>query len=161
MAKGFFRVFFLYLSLLITHAGYCQEAALPDSLPKPTLARHLIGFPAILHSPELSWAAGGAGSYYFKFNRKDSIVRTSFVQALGIATLRRQLVLAVDGSIFFPNELYIVRVHGSMSRFPDRFWGLGNNSSHKNQEAYTISQYYLFPQVLSRACVRITKCFFV
>ena len=105
----------------------------------------------------MTWAFGGAATYYFKFSHKDSLVRTSFIQALGIATLRKQLVLGFDASIFFPNEKSILRIQGSISRFPDRFWGLGNNSRKEDREQYAISQYYLFPQLLRK----IYKKFYV
>lgn len=135
--------------LLVSHVSHSQEIVGKDSTIRiGKKSKHLIWFPAVLHSPELTWAAGGAGSYYFKFHPKDSLIRTSFIQALGIATLRKQLVLGFDGAIFFPNELYILRLHGSVSRFPDRFWGLGNYSRREDRQAYTISQYYFFPQLV-------------
>ncbi len=144
-----FLVISLGFYLFFSQSSHSQEIVGQDSSIKVDIKKkHLIGFPALLYSPELTWAFGGAGSYYFKFNPKDSLIRTSFIQALGIATLRKQLVLGIDGSIFFPNELFILRLHGSVSRFPDRFWGLGNNSRREDREAYTISQYYLFPQLL-------------
>ncbi len=143
---------FMIVALLHTH-GFSQVAEpdsipVPKALPKKSSSRHIIGFPVILYSPELTWAFGGAGNYYFKFNHKDSLTRTSFIQAVGIVSLRGQLVLGFDGSLFFPNEKFIVRLHGSISRFPDRFWGLGNDSNHEDREQYAISQYYLFPQLL-------------
>src|ERR1700690_2276666 len=107
MSKGFYKFFFPYICLVFVQIGYSQELIRKDTLKKNGKIRHLVAFPAILHSPELTWAFGGAGSYYFKFSRKDSLIRTSFVQALGIATLRRQLVFGFDATIFFPNEAYI------------------------------------------------------
>jgi Omp85 superfamily domain len=148
MSKGFYKVLFICFFLSFVQSVCGQDIVPVDTIKKPGKIHHFVGFPAILHSPELSWAFGGAGSYYFKFSHKDSAARTSFMQALGIATLRRQLVFGLDGTIFFPNERYILRIHGSISRFPDRFWGLGNNSPHSDREAYSISQYYLFPQLL-------------
>jgi hypothetical protein len=148
MSKRFYKYFFLYICLLFVQSGYSQELIHNDTLRKDGKIHHFVLFPAVLHSPELSWAFGGAGSYYFKYSHKDSLVRTSYIQALGLATLRRQLIFGFDGSIFFPNEAYILRLNGSASRFPDRFWGLGNNSLSSNLEHYTISQYYLFPQLL-------------
>jgi len=141
-----FFVFFLAFS----QWSFSQVFVETDTLAKTKKGKikHVIGFPAVLYSPELTWAFGGAGNYYFKFSHKDSLIRTSFIQALGIVSLRGQLVLAFDGSIFFPKERFILRPHGSLSRFPDRFWGLGNDSKQDAQEKYTISQYYLFPQLL-------------
>jgi hypothetical protein len=145
----FFTVFFLFF-LVLSVTSHSQELIGTDTLAKTKKGkvRHVIGFPVILYSPELTWAVGGAGNYYFKFSRKDSLIRTSYIQTIGIVSLRGQLVLGIDGSIFFPNELFILRLHGSVSRFPDRFWGLGNDSRHNDRELYAISQYYLFPQLL-------------
>src|SRR5258706_9221951 len=145
----FFAVFFLFFLVLST-STFSQELIEIDTLAKTKKGKvkHVIGFPVILYSPELTWAFGGAANYYFKFSRKDSLIRTSFIQAIGIVSLRGQLVLGLDGSIFFPHERFILRLHGSVSRFPDRFWGLGNDSNHDDRELYAISQYYLFPQLL-------------
>ncbi len=142
------RFFGLFLGfyLFFTQTSFSQEIVDLDSTIMPANNKHAVGFPAILYSPELTWAFGGAGTYYFK--HKDSLVRTSFVQVLGIVTLRKQLVLGFESSFFSPNEKSILRIHGSVSRFPDRFWGLGNNSRREDREQYAISQYYLFPQLL-------------
>jgi hypothetical protein len=141
-------VLFSLLMFLFSSSLCAQDFVKPDSIPPKPSTKHVVGFPVVLYSPELTWAFGGAGNYYFKFNHKDTVTRTSYFQAIGIATLRKQLVFAVDGSIFFPGEKYILRLTGSMSRFPDRFWGIGNNSKDEDMEHYTISQYYVFPQLM-------------
>jgi len=145
-----FSVTFFVFLLGFGQLSFSQVFVETDSLvrTKKGKIKHIIGFPAVLYSPELTWALGGAGNYYFKFSHKDSVIRTSFVQALGIVSLRGQLVFGFDGSIFFPKERFILRPHGSVSRFPDRFWGLGNDSRSEDKERYAISQYYLFPQLL-------------
>jgi Omp85 superfamily domain len=147
----------LCCSLLGSSLGFSQGLLSDKPSTKGGKTKHLIAFPVILHSPELTWAAGGAGTYYFKFSRKDSLIRTSYIQSVGLVTLRKQLVLGFDGTIFFPNESYILRLNGSVSRFPDRFWGLGNDSKSENKEMYAISQYYFFPQLLKN----IYKKFYV
>jgi hypothetical protein len=162
-----FLVLFIVIFLSFSYRTFSQEIVESDTIVKTkknladefvatdTLAKtkkgktkHIIGFPVILHSPELTWAFGAAGNYYFKFGHKDSLIRTSFFQGLTIVTLRKQIVFGFDGTIFFPNERYILRLHGSASRFPDRFWGIGNYSKAADQESYAISQFYLFPQLL-------------
>ncbi|HMI68306.1 MAG TPA: hypothetical protein VK517_19830, partial [Cyclobacteriaceae bacterium] len=90
----FHAVFFL-LFLLLSVSGFSQDLIETDTLAKTKKGkvRHVIGFPVILYSPELTWAFGGAGNYYFKFSRKDSLIRTSYIQTIGIVSLRGQLVL--------------------------------------------------------------------
>lgn len=120
-----------------------------DSITKKGKQRKLFAFPAVTYSPETTLAFGAAGNYYFQLSH-DSTVRTSYVQGLGLYTLRNQVVIAFESSIYFPGEKYILKTHGSFSHFPDRFWGLGNNSFDDALEPYTISQFYFFPQLLRK-----------
>ena len=90
-----------------------------------------------------------AGSYFFKIKR-DSVTRTSNFKAVTFFTVRRQLVFAAEGNIFFPSEKYILHTIASVSRFPDKFWGLGNTAPASNQENYAISQVDIFPQLVRK-----------
>ncbi|MBI1767538.1 MAG: BamA/TamA family outer membrane protein [Bacteroidetes bacterium] len=119
-----------------------------DSIIHKGKKRKVFAFPAMIYSPETTLAFGGAGNYYFKLGH-DSTTRTSYVQALGLYTLRHQAVLAMESVIFFHNEKYLLKTKASTSYFPDRFWGLGNNSGN-DFERYTIGQFYLYPQLLRR-----------
>ncbi len=80
----------------------------------------------------------------------DSTTRTSNIKNVTFYTLRNQLVIASDGTIYSPNEKYILHFIASFSHFPDRFWGLGNETSVDNQEKYSISQFDIYPQLLRK-----------
>jgi hypothetical protein len=120
-----------------------------DSLNKKGQQKKIFGFPAVIYSPETTFSFGGAGTYYFKIGHAPD-VRTSFVQALALYSLRGQAVLGAESTIFFRNEKYILKSHVSASHFPDRFWGLGNDSKDESLEKYTISQFYIYPQLLRK-----------
>ncbi len=119
-----------------------------DSIIHKGKKRELFAFPALIYSPETTLAFGGAGNYYFKLGH-DSTVRTSYIQALGLYTLRKQTVIGMESVIFFHNERYLLKTKASFSYFPDRFWGLGNNSCN-DFERYTIGQFYVYPQLLRK-----------
>lgn len=112
--------------------------------------RRLVLFPVIVKSPEYLWGAGVAGTFFFKLSRQDSTTRTSSLKNVTFYTLRNQFVFASDGNVYFPNEKYILHFIASYSLFPDRFWGLGNETPSENQEKYSISQYDLYPQLLRK-----------
>lgn len=135
--------------------AFSQVNLQKDSITKKGKLRKIFAFPAMIYSPETTFAFGGAGNFYFKLSH-DSTVRTSYLQGLGLYTLRGQAVLGTEGAIYFPREKYILKLHASASYFPDRFWGLGNDSKDENLERYTIGQYYLYPQLLRK----IYKSFF-
>jgi len=144
------KYFFLISTLLfcISISARAQINLEKDSITHKGKKRKLFAFPAVIYSPETTLAFGGAGNYYFKLGH-DSTTRTSYIQALGLYTLRNQTVLGLESVIFFHNEKYLLKTKASASYFPDRFWGLGNNSGN-DFERYTIGQFYLFPQLLRR-----------
>ena len=109
--------------------------------------KRLVLFPILVQSPEYSWGAGVAGTYFFKL-KKDSLTRTSSFNMVSFYTLRNQLVIASEGTVYFPNERYILLTRLSFSHFPDRFWGLGNDTPTSNQENYEIEQFNFYPRLL-------------
>ncbi|SFC81275.1 Surface antigen [Spirosoma endophyticum] len=126
--------------------------AQPDSLPLPRktevntvkVARNTLILPLIARSIETDWSFGVAGSFTFRFNRTDTVTRTSNTQALALYSLRQQFIAAINGTIYFPGERYILSHQLSYSNFPDKFWGLGKEAPDKNEEAYTFQQYYVY-----------------
>lgn len=108
---------------------------------KKKRSEKFVAFPVLVKSPEYLWGAGGAGTYFFKIAKKDSLTRTSSFKAVTFATLRKQAVIACEGYVFFPGEHFILYINTSTSRFPDKFWGLGNETPSTNLEKYSISQY--------------------
>lgn len=125
-----------------------------DSLPNDSLKRNrnvnFLPIPIIMHSPETYWGFGAGGVLTFSTNKKDTSLRTSSVQALVLYTLNEQFVCVTENSIYFPKEKFILKLHGSFSKYPDKFWGIGNNSTSVNEENYTYTQYYFHPEAIRK-----------
>jgi hypothetical protein len=144
------RVCLLFLLIpfcLLAQTGekYPTEEMYP--VKKSRRKDRIVLFPVIVKSPEYIWGAGGAGTYFFKVGKKDSLTRTSSIKAVTFATLRKQLIVASEAYVFFPGEHYILYVTTSLTRFPDKFWGLGNETPSTNVENYSISQYSVAPKI--------------
>lgn len=139
-----FVFFFLFSTLKV-----CSQIELPIDSTRSASKRNYFGYPAVIYSPETTFSFGGFGSLYFKVGR-DPYVRTSFIQALVLYSLRDQIVFGAESTVFFNNEKYILKSHVSASRFPDRFWGLGNDSKDSSLEPYSITQFYIYPQLLRK-----------
>lgn len=110
----------------------------------PAKIRHVLVLPIIARSIETGWSFGIAGSSTFHLQKADTNARTSNVQALGLYTTRGQFVVALNGSIYFPGERFIVNHQLSYSSFPDKFWGLGKIAPDSNKESYKFKQYYVY-----------------
>lgn len=132
--------------------------------------RHVLILPIIGRSIETGWSFGLAGSSTFRLKSlvPDTTIRasdvqalspgdpvpvtvppvlkarTSNVQALALYTTRGQFIVALNGSIYFPGERFILNQQFSYSSFPDKFWGLGKTAPDSTKEAYKFKQYYVY-----------------
>lgn len=136
------------LLIFIHFTAYCQveKSSIKVNLGKKG---QYVVFPLLVKSPEYKWGGGAGGIVYFK-SRNDSITRTSNIKAVSFYTLRHQIVFASEGNIYFPKDRYILRTTLSFTHFPDKFWGLGNETENDAVENYTITQYNLSPQFLKK-----------
>lgn len=142
--------------------GYCQADQPPNYFTKKDSATvyykdKLLVFPLVALSKETSWVFGFANAFIFKTNRRDSTLRFSTVPSGILYTLNHQILIALGGFIFLPKERYIIRFENSFSKFPDKFWGTGNNTDNNEYESYTYTQFYINPQLYRK----VAKDFFL
>lgn len=98
--------------------------------------------PLLYYTPDTRWAAGAAGVYYFKLPAKKEFeheTRVSNVQFLADYTQNKQLDAWGQWNIFTRNENYLLKGEFRYRTFPDRFYGIGNNSAKSNEEIYEYS----------------------
>lgn len=104
--------------------------------------------PLVTNGPETSWAFGAASAYIFRTDKSDTSLRASTFPIGILYTLNNQIIGGLGANIFFPKEAYIFRFESSFSKFPDKFWGLGNKTESREAqfEKYTFTQIFLNPQ---------------
>jgi hypothetical protein len=114
---------------------------------KSSYKNKLLVFPLVALSTETSWVLGVANAFIFKTAKKDSALRVSTIPSGLLYTFNNQILIALGANIFLPKERYIIRFENSFSKFPDKFWGLGNDTQDKVSENYTFTQFYINPQL--------------
>ncbi|MBY0432556.1 MAG: BamA/TamA family outer membrane protein [Cyclobacteriaceae bacterium] len=146
----------LLVSLLSYHfLGAQNKNREAGAFPHPTdtskfeiaYKNKLLIFPIVALSTETNWVFGLANAYIFKTSKKDPKLRTSTLPSGFLYTLNDQILVALGANIFLPKERYIIRFENSFSKFPDKFWGIGNNTPESNKESYTFTQFYINPQL--------------
>lgn len=162
-SHSFRKVQFIYFlglcCLIFTSAGVNAQTdslktlpveKLPLPIKSPANIRHVLVLPIIARSIETGWSFGLASASTFHLKNRDTTTRTSNAQALALYTTRKQFVVALNGSIYFPGERFIINEQFSYSSFPDNFWGLGKRAADSSKESYKYKQYYIYlhPQVL-------------
>jgi outer membrane protein assembly factor BamA len=95
--------------------------------------------PLLYYTPDTRWAFGAAGVYYFKITPRqaeEKETRVSNAQFLADYTQNRQLDLWGVWNIFTRNENYLLKGEARYRNFPDRFYGIGNNTRKDSAERY-------------------------
>ncbi len=151
------QLFLCFVLYFWSFEAFAQTVPNTDTTKVFKIRSKLLVVPLVGRSPETDWNGGLAGAYIFKTQKADTNLRTSTIPFGLIYTARKQLLVGIGGNIFFPKERYILRFENTFSYFPDRFWGLGNQSKEAKMESYTYLQYYLNPQILRS----IGKNFFI
>jgi outer membrane protein assembly factor BamA len=95
--------------------------------------------PILFYTPDTRWSAGAAGLSAFRLKGKtDSIAdtRMSYLKFLGIYTLNKQFDSEMSWNVFTPRERYLFKGEVRFRSFPDRFYGIGNQTIEANKEMY-------------------------
>ncbi len=116
---------------------------------KASYKNKLLVVPVVALSTETNWVFGVGSFYVFKTAKHDSALRVSSLPFGFLYTLNNQILIAVGANIFLPKEKYNIRFENTFSKYPDRYWGLGNNTDgrEKAYENYTFTQFYINPQI--------------
>lgn len=107
-----------------------------DTKPK----NKIMILPLVARSIETDWSFGAAVSGTFK--TKDTTIRTSSIQGIALYSIKKQFVVALNSTFYFPKEREILNSQISYSSFPDKFWGIGPNSKTIDEENYEFEQLY-------------------
>ncbi|MDZ4715644.1 MAG: BamA/TamA family outer membrane protein [Cytophagales bacterium] len=128
-----------------TELGTISQVA-SDSA-KSSYKNSMLLFPLIALSTETNWVFGFASAYVFKTSKKDPNLRTSTMPAGFLYTLNDQIIIGLGAYIFLPKEKYVFRSENTFSKFPDKFWGIGNDTPNSNEESYTFTQFFINPSL--------------
>lgn len=134
-----------YLLILLTGLvlfANAQKKFLGFSKLEDTICEQKKGvflLPLIYYTPDTRWAAGAAGVYYFRAQPKTEDqceARTSFVQFLADYTQNKQLDVWSVWNVFTRNENYLLKGELRYRNFPDKYYGIGNDSKKEDEEKY-------------------------
>jgi len=96
-----------------------------------------IYFPIIFYTPETKMAGGAAFTYYYREKGAKPNIRPSTITPVIIYTQNKQIISQLSGDLYWKNETYNLLGEVGYSKFPDKFYGIGNNTSADDEENYT------------------------
>ncbi|MBS0000390.1 MAG: BamA/TamA family outer membrane protein [Cyclobacteriaceae bacterium] len=109
---------------------------------------NLVPLPLVFYSPETSLAFGGVLFNLFQTVPKDTLSKFSNVRTAIIFTLRSQLLVDVDHDIFTRNEKYRITGKFLYAKFPDYFYGIGNQTLEEHEEQFNANNFNFRSQVM-------------
>lgn len=103
-----------------------------------------VPLPLISFSPETDWAFGLSAQYIFRI-KNDSLLRPSIVGVTTLYTLKNQFIFNPNWDIFFEKNKSRLTGAFVFQRYPDSFFGIGNDTKKNSRERFT-SHFLLFKQ---------------
>lgn len=105
-----------------------------DSAASPRPAESSwFALPVAFYQPETRFGFGGIGGVHFAFR---PALPTSDVQVIAVGTVNEQAILDLRSQLF-PSEALALAAAVKLALFPDRFYGIGNDTPAGAREAFT------------------------
>ncbi len=106
--------------------------------------------PVVSYKPETSWGFGIGAKWLFKFKHATQDTRTSNMPIAALYTLKKQVVISSGYTVFFNHENWMLKGNIGYSNFPQQYYGIGNNTSKKNEELFEYQNILFEPLLLKR-----------
>ena len=102
----------------------------------------LIFLPILGYTPETKMAGGAAATFYFREKDAEKTCRPSTLMPVFIYTQKKQIVSELNADLYWRKEtLHLTSSIGYM-KFPNKFYGIGNDTSEDDEEEYTPRSVY-------------------
>lgn len=97
----------------------------------------VVVLPVIFYMPETKWGGGAGGLITYRPPRGPAMARPSSLYFYAIYTQLKQFSTQAKPELYFKNEEYLLTSKVVAETFPDKFWGVGNNTADEAEEDYT------------------------
>ncbi|MDM9631210.1 BamA/TamA family outer membrane protein [Robiginitalea aurantiaca] len=143
--------YILMLSCSLSVWGQSKDGAIirSDTL-KSGKSLKLIGIPVIFSTPETGFGFGGGGQLFITGESNTFGVRKSNILFTGIYTANSQIVLQALPQVYFGEGDYYLDGSYEFRIYPNKFWGIGNNTPDTNEENYDMTSHKLRVDFLKR-----------
>jgi hypothetical protein len=99
--------------------------------------------PVVYYSPETRLALGVGGGYFFRTSKDDTRTRPSSLSIFMVYTMKKQFQVFISPDIFLKKNDY--RLYGTFgySKFHDKFYGIGPDTTKDMEEKYASRSYLM------------------
>lgn len=132
-----YRLFIVNILITLfafTDSVWAKENNQPDSLQQKR--NSLVALPYAFYTPETKIAFGVGGIYSFRPSGSSPAVRPSNVRIALTYTQLKQFIIAFLPEIYVRNANYYFNGYFGFYKYPDKFWGIGNDTPDGAEEDY-------------------------
>jgi len=94
-------------------------------------------FPIIFSTPETGLAVGSALSLFFRPPEAEIDSRPSTITPVFIYTQKKQIMSSLNLDLYWKEETYRLVANIGYKKYPDKFYGIGNDLPEDNEEDFT------------------------
>lgn len=130
----------LFISMPILFNFACATLLLAQpSRPDSTQSKRSgwTGYPFIFYSPETKTGGGGAINYFFREAGSGIKARPSSLVPIFVYTQKRQVSGTIFADLYWHQEKNHLTGIISYAKWPNFFYGIGNNTAEADEENYT------------------------
>jgi outer membrane protein assembly factor BamA len=106
----------------------------------PQKASSFVVLPVVYYSPETRWAGGIGGLCTFRLRGTEPQSRPSALSFIVLYTQNEQFTISAKPEIYLNNEMYFLTGNFEISRYPNKFFGIGNDTPDSFEEGFTPHQ---------------------
>ena len=115
-----------------------QTESKTDAAPQKTSSFIII--PIVYYSPETRLAGGVGGLYTFRPKGTEPQDRPSALSFVALYTQNKQFTINMKPEIYLKRETYFLTGNLEISRYPNKFFGIGNDTPDSFEESYAPHQ---------------------
>lgn len=126
--------YLILFALTLSNLAWAKGNNHPDSLKSNH--NSLVALPYAYYTPETKIAFGVGGIYSFRPSGGSPEDRPSNIRVALTYTQLKQTILGFLPEIYLKNESYYIDGYYGFFRYPDKFWGIGNDTPNSAEEDY-------------------------
>ena len=118
----------LSIFILITSVGSGLGEEKKDKEKKKDKRISTVVLPIIFYMPETRLGFGGGGLLTYRAKNSPEEARPSSLYFQAYYTQNKQWGIELKPEVYLNNEAYLINGYFKMSKFPNKFWGIGNDT---------------------------------
>ncbi len=149
MKKGSILILILFVLVQNTWSQSTDDVFKTDTISK-SKNYQFVAVPIIFYTPETN-VGFGAGGQLFLLNKKNIYNdRVSNIFFDGIYTSNKQIVIDIIPQIYFGQGNVFLDMSYKFKIYPNKFWGVGNETPDGNEESYDMTSHIFKVSLLKR-----------